>query len=152
MQRERRRNDRYRDGELVVDLSLDLNPSSPTYGDLLMQNNDFVLTSDANPAGTNPIQQDILTALRLGLGEWYLDITEGIDFFGQILVKNPDQSKIDAIIQNVIAGVPGVLSIMSYSFTPNLAARTFQISFSCMTTSGVVDYTGSINLLTGGSS
>lgn len=130
----------------MADISLDLRPQSSTYKDLLVVNNDLILTSDANPAGTNNVQQDILQRLSFFLGEWFLDNTIGLPWFQQILVKNPDISKIDALFVNTILGTPGVVNLASYSFTPNFAQRTLKIAFSAVTTSGTVNYSGSISV------
>lgn len=137
----------------MADLSLDLNPlhvAFPTYRDLLVVNNDLCLTSDANPAGTNPILQDILTRLRFGLGEWFLDNSQGIPYLQQVLVKNPDISKITAIFQNTIMGTPGVIQLTSFSMTVNTAKRFATVQFACVTTSGPVSYNGSVSPVTGG--
>jgi hypothetical protein len=128
----------------MVDLSLDLNPVSPTYKDLLVVAGDAVLTSDANPAGTNPIQQNILQRIAFCLGEWYLDNTQGLPWFQQMLVKNPRQAAFDAVIQNTILGTPGVTQLLSYSATPNFLNRTASISFRAMTTAGIVSYSGTV--------
>lgn len=141
----------------MVDLAIDYNPAhigSPAYKDLLVVNNDLSLTADAYPNGnaplaTNPILQNILQRLQFFLGEWFLDNTQGLPFFQQILVKNPDQSKVDAIFQNAILGTPGVTQLSSYSFEVNSAKRIFSVKFTCITTTGVVSYAGNVPV-TGG--
>lgn len=130
----------------MVDISLDLDPASPTYGDILFgATGDLVLTSDANPNGTDPVVQLILQTLFIFLGEWFMDLTIGIDYFGQILIVNPDQNAIDAIFINQILSVQGVDTLLAYSFTPNFLTRQLQIAFKVMKTNGVVvSYSGSI--------
>lgn len=137
----------------MVDLSLDLDPThqgQPTYRDLLVVNGDLALTADANPAGANPILQDILQRLRFFLGEWFLDNSQGIPFYQQILVKNPDISKVEAIFRNVILGAPGVQQLTGFSISLNSLTRVSNITFSCLTTSGPVSYSGTISPVTGG--
>lgn len=134
----------------MADLSLDLTKQSSTQNDLLVIDGDLVLTSDANPLGTNNVLQDILTRLRFMLGEWFMDTSQGLPWFQQILVKNPDLSKIDAIFQNTILGTPGVITLISYDFDPDLSARTLEVEFKAATNGGVVDYTGTISPVTGG--
>jgi hypothetical protein len=133
----------------MVDLSLDLNKGSGSYQDLLVINNDLVLTSDADPNGANPILQDILQALRAFLGEWYLDSTVGFPWFQQVLIKGAKQQDIDALVQNTILGRPGVQSLLTYSAVANSAKRSLTISFSANTTRGKVSYAGTI-VATGG--
>jgi hypothetical protein len=128
----------------MVDISLDLNPASQTYNDFLIINGDLALTSDAQQGGANPVLQDILQALRTFLNEWYLDNTIGVPWFQQILVKNPDQETIDGLIRATILDRPGVLQLTSYNSTLNLAARTLTVNFTAQTTSGVVDYSGTL--------
>lgn len=137
----------------MVDLSLDLNPlhvGNPTYRDLLVVNGDLALTSDANPLGTNPILQDILQRLKFFLGEWFLDTSQGIPYYQQILVKNPDQAKITAIFRNVILGTPGVLQLTAFTLGANFPSRLVTIQFTCLTTTGTVSYSGTLSPVTGG--
>lgn len=134
----------------MVDLSLDLDPASPTYRDLKIIDGDLVLTSDADPRGENPIKQDILQRLRFGQGEWFLDNTQGFPWFQQAFTKGADLGKIDALIQNTILGTPGVTSLQDYSSSVNSAARLFTITFQAVTTNGLVSYTGPISPTSGG--
>lgn len=129
----------------MVDLSLDLsNKQSSNFADLLVVNSDLVLTSDSDVNGTNPVLQDILQRIQYFLGEWFLDNTQGLPWFQQILVKNPNQSAIDAIFKNVILGTPGVLQLSSYNFSPNPGIRVLTVFFNAVTTSGTVNYNGTI--------
>lgn len=128
----------------MSDISLDLRKGSSTFNDYLIIDGDLALTSDAQEGGSNPVLQDILQAMRTFLNEWYLDNTLGIPYFQQILVKNPDQSKIDALFQNVILDRPGVVQLLSYKFTPSNALRSLDVEFKAQTTSGVVDYSGTL--------
>ena len=129
----------------MSDLLIDLNKSSVTYKDLVVQNNDLVINS-----GLTAIQQDIIQRLSFFAGEWFLDNTQGLPWYQQILVKNPDQSKVDAIFRNAILATPGVQSLSKYSFAPNFAARLLTVSFIAQTTQGTVNYTGAIPPINGG--
>lgn len=128
----------------MVDLSLDMNPSSSTYRDLLVVKGDLILTSDANPSGTNPVQQNILQRMSFFLAEWFLDNTKGLPWFQRIFVKGAKQSDIDALLSNVIMGTPGVQTLQSYSFKPNSAKRNCQVTFVAQTVSGKIDYSGTV--------
>jgi hypothetical protein len=143
----------------MVDIALDLAPADvglASYKDLLTINNDLALTSDGYPAGsipaaaTNPVLQDIIQRLRFFLGEWFLDNTQGVPYFQQILIKNPDQSKVDAIFSNIIMGTPGVQTLTSYSFAIDTTNRIFSVAFRCTSTSGPINYSGNIAPVTGG--
>lgn len=124
----------------MADISLDLDPASPTYLDLLVQDGDLVMNS-----GTTAIQQHILQRLRVFAGEWFLDNTIGIPFFQEFFVKNPDQSKVDAILQSVISQTPGVQALTRYNFSVDTASRQIKVSFSAQTTTGTVNYNGLVD-------
>lgn len=110
-----------------------------TFSDLVITDGDLVLVS-----GKQAILQNILQRLRVFLGEWFLDNTIGLPYFQQILVKNPDLGKTDAIFQNVILGTPGVEQLSTYSFQADTATRVLRLAFSVETTSGTVDYSGTV--------
>src|SRR5882672_11274251 len=124
----------------MADIMLDLNPISPTLNDLLIRDGDLVITPDTLSA----VRQHILQRLRIFLGEWFLNNQVGLPFFQQILIKNPDQSKIDALLRNQIQGTPGVEALNSYSFSPDFTLRVLTVSFSARCTGGTVDYEGLI--------
>jgi hypothetical protein len=121
----------------MADLSLDL-----ITDDLLIINNDLSFTSDIQPAGTNNVLQDILQRMRFFYGEWFLDNTEGVQYYEQILVKNPDISKIDVIFIELILSTRGIDSLDDYSFSPNFEKRKLGIKFKATSTNGPIDYSG----------
>lgn len=123
----------------MSDIALNLDPVSANFHDIVVQDGDLAIVT-----GRQAILQNIVQRLRIFLGEWFLDNTIGLPYFTEILVKNPDQSKIDALFLNQIMGTPGVLEVTSYSFTPNFATRGLTISFEATTTDGEVNYAGLI--------
>lgn len=126
----------------MSDISLDLDKASPTFNDYLLIDGDLALTSDVQQGGADPVQQDILQAMRTFLNEWYLDNTLGIPWFQQILIKNPDQSKIDAIFINTILSRRGVIQLLSYDFEEIRPDRILKDTFKVQRTTGKVDYSG----------
>jgi hypothetical protein len=121
----------------MSDIKMDLSNGSTDFGDILIENNDLVMVT-----GKEAIKQDIVQRLRTFLGEWFLDNTIGVPYYQQILVKNPNQSNIDAIFINVILSTPGVTQLSEYSFKPNYTIRQLEIDFIAQTTDGEVDYAG----------
>lgn len=126
----------------MSDISLNLNQASPNYYDYLLIDNDLALTSDAQTGGTDPVQQDILQAMRTFLNEWYLDNSLGMPWFQQILVKSPNQANVDALFRNLILSRLGVVQLLQYNFTPEFLTRRLLESFTAQRTSGIVDYSG----------
>jgi hypothetical protein len=121
----------------ITDLGLDLDPNSPTYKDLKLVNGDV-----ATVTGTQGILQNILQTLSIWLGEWFMDNTIGVDYFGTVFAKNPDQRRINALFINQILSVAGVQTLISYSFQADYLTRKLNISFSAQTTQGIVNYSG----------
>ena len=93
-----------------------------TYGLQLIENEDF-------------ITQKLRIALRLFYGEWFLDITQGVTYYEDILVKNPDGARIEAVLKSTILGVIGVNELLSFDMTLS-ADRTLTVTFSVNTDVG----------------
>jgi hypothetical protein len=112
----------------VLDLLLD-----PDTGDL-------VVTDDLQFArGKTGIAQRVKLSLQLVLGEWFLDQSKGVDWFGQILVKNPNVLAIRQIIAQTILGVPGVSALNSLDIAYNNQTRIGSITFSVDTDFGLLE-------------
>lgn len=123
----------------MADIALDTDPDSPTFNDVQVVNGDLLLVD-----GKEAIKQHVIQRLRIFLGEWFLDNTIGLPFFDQILVKNPDKSKIDALILNCILGTPGIQQVNTYEAISDFTVRSLQITFEAQTISGTVNYQGLI--------
>jgi hypothetical protein len=130
----------------MSDLALITTKGDPNYGDIQFLNGDLVLLDSADPIqGPQEILQNVMINLRIFLGEWFMDNTLGVPWFQQILVKNPDQGAIDAIIIKTITDTPGIIQLISYSSTIDTASRGMTIQFKAQTTSGTVNYNGLVN-------
>jgi len=71
------------------------------------------------------VAQSIETRLKLIKGEWFLDITQGTDWGGQILGRTTS-AQYDGEIQRVILETNGVLDIESYA--SNLQDRQLSVT------------------------
>jgi hypothetical protein len=125
----------------AVSSNLTLAQFSSAPGDLLLTS---TVDLEVPAPGPGAILQDIIQRISTFYGEWFMDTSAGIDWFGQILVKNPDQKSIDAMLIATILGTPGVLTLDAYSFAPDFSRRSLGIIFSCTVSGGVVDYRGTI--------
>ena len=127
----------------MVDISIDYDPKSSTYQDVLFKNNDLVLTADANAAdGTDPVLQSVIQNIKFIAAEWFLDNTQGVPWFQEIFVKNPDQDKVDSLLLAAIANTPGIVAVTYYKFTVNKAARGINVAFRAQKTTGIISYAG----------
>ena len=66
----------------------------------------------------------------------------GVDYFGQILVKNPDAGISEAILKSTIVNTPGVTALLSFKLTQNYSNRILNLQFSAATTHGTISYEG----------
>lgn len=122
----------------MTDLALDMDINSAHYGDLLLTDGDLSLTTTSQ----QELRQTIKTTLSTYLGEWFMGTTVGIDYFGQILVKNPDMGAVNAMILGAILDIPGIVQVTSYRFVPDYRTRKLSITFTARTTTGIITYAG----------
>jgi len=73
------------------------------------------------------VGQAVLTRLRLLLGEWFLDVTEGTPYHPDILGEHT-QPTYDLAIRNRISTTDGVTSIVSYSSNLDTTTRALKVN------------------------
>jgi len=64
--------------------------------------------------GVEALAQRLRCRYKFFLGEWFLDTRQGIPYFRDILVKNPDQSLVQSIFRKATLTTPGVLAIRRF--------------------------------------
>ena len=101
-----------------MDIKLDAN------SDIDVSSGSMVLLS-----GKEAIRQHLLIRLRFFLRDWFLDQAEGIPYFEDILIKNPQTNVIRAIFEKVILGTPGVSAITSLNMDLDIPTRVLSLSF-----------------------
>lgn len=100
---------------------------------------DFKLTEDGEwyvnggafetVAGQEAVTQGARVRLRMFLGECYLDESVGVDYLGSILVKNPDELLIRAVLAERLASVPDVTGVFGAELVREEGTRDASISF-----------------------
>jgi hypothetical protein len=78
--------------------------------------------------GAAAIAQRLRTRLRFFKGEWFLDKRQGMPYYEQVLVKNPDLTLVRSLFRRAILETPGVLAISRMNTSFNHKIRTFTIS------------------------
>lgn len=73
--------------------------------------------------------QRIAITLLMFAGEWFLDLTAGVNYYRDVLVKNPDLSAVRALFRAKVADDPYVVDVPRMDLTFDTAARTISISF-----------------------
>jgi hypothetical protein len=104
-------------------------------GDLDTLNGDIAWVT-----GADAVAQHCLIRLRTFLGEYWLNQNIGIDYFGKVLVKNPNLVVVQSIFKKTILGTPGVIAILSFSMSLDKTLRTLTVTFRANSTEGPFDF------------
>jgi len=90
-------------------------------------------------AGTERVAHNLRIRLWMFISEWFLDTSYGLDYFGELSVKNPSLTKVEATIKREILKVQDVKEITSFALSLNNATRKMSIEFQVNTTFGPTD-------------
>jgi hypothetical protein len=82
------------------------------------------------------VAQAVTTRLRLNVGDWFLDTTDGMDWKGKVL-GNRTVSTRDITLRARALLTPGVNSILNYNSSFDANSRAYAASFSLDTIYGV---------------
>lgn len=113
----------------IYDLALD-----PTTHDLVFDAGGNLTLVDM----ADLIAQRIRVRLRTQLGEYDFDTSMGVDWRGQVFVKNPDMLLIRSIIVEQILAVPGTREIISLDLTQGNTTRQLTVDFRALAQSGAI--------------
>lgn len=97
-------------------------------GEWAVENGDFAVV-----AGADAVPQGIRCRLGMFLGECYLDEGAGVDYLGSILVKNPDDLVVRALLEEAIANTPDVTSVLGAQLDIDPLTREAAISYTAGT-------------------
>lgn len=118
----------------IRDILLDRN------GNRVVQGGDYLLAD-----GAQAVEQGIQCRVGLVKGEYWLDESRGVDYFGVVLVRNPVPAIVQGVIGSAIAETPDVTRVGAVSYTPpDPATRRAAVSYNATTTAGPI--TGSVGV------
>ena len=124
-----------------MDLLLDSNPVSPSYGDLTFKNGP--LTPDfTTQSRTDVVAQRLWIRLRTFREEWFLDEGYGVPYWS-ILGKKISKAQVDLIFQREILAEAGVVEITA--FESSIKNRQYSMSFRVRVSTGDETDTITIN-------
>jgi len=116
-----------------VDLLLELDPLSPSYGDLTWKNGP--LTPDyTTQSRVDIVAQRLRIRLLTFREEWFLDTGYGIPYFQRILGHKIKKSAVDLIFQREILLENGVKELTFFEST--FENRKYSLSFRVKVTTG----------------
>jgi hypothetical protein len=94
--------------------------------------------------GLERTEQFLRQRLSFFLAEWFLDESEGIDYFDRVLVKNPRVEELDAIFKSTILDTPGVLELLEFDLELDGSSRAAFLSFRARSTEGEIAFSEEI--------
>lgn len=109
---------------------------------------DLILDTNFNLKWTSNlaefVSQKIENVLSFVLNEWWLNIELGLDYYGTILIKNPDINYINSLFaREIINRIPEITSIKYLNVIIDTQNRSYSARFSVTASEVVV--TGAIN-------
>jgi len=107
--------------DLILDV--DLHDLALSSGDLFM---------DADVAQAVKIRM-----LFIG-GEWFLNRNQGVPYFEQVFVKNPNLGHVAAIFRKTILDTPGVRGLTSFEFAFDGTSRVLTLTWAADTDEGEI--------------
>jgi len=84
------------------------------------------------------VAQQIKMNLLSFLGEWFLDVTYGVPYLEEILVKNPRMASVETILRSHIQSVPDVIRIDHLGLNWDRQNRYLFVEFACTTNLGPI--------------
>ena len=125
----------------VRDFFLDAN------GRLAVVAGDFALVGGATDAEhIDAVKQGIRIRVLLFLGEYYLDESEGVDYLGQILIRNANPLVVRELLRQAIASTPDVTEVVGAELLVDAATREASISYEVLTAYSAAAVSGSVEV------
>lgn len=103
----------------MIDIAL-----NPITNDLVLEEFDFDLVDEVSQ-----IAQNLSIRLRFFLGEWYLDITQGLPYYEVFFIKAPNQIQVESVLKSEIVNTRGILELTSFTTNFNQRNRIFSVKF-----------------------
>ncbi len=100
-------------------------------GDLELRNGSFVFTE-----GSDFVRQKLASRFQFFKGEWFLDQRQGIPYFRDVFLKDPNLDLIRSLFQKVIVETPGIASASNLQLLYDPGARRLSFSFSAKLKNG----------------
>ena len=108
-------------------------------------NGDFTISTGADFYIDSPeaVVQAVKTRLALFLGDWFLDLDDGVPWRTEVLGKYT-QSTYDVVVKQRILATPGIRSILSYSSNMDGESRSLSYDILIDTIYGTVTIQGTL--------
>lgn len=90
--------------------------------------------------GIDAILQNSRIRFRFFKGEWFLNTTEGIPYFENILIKNPNSITMQSIFRQVILTTEGIASLSRFNLDTSKVSseRKARLSYTAVSDTGEI--------------
>ena len=105
--------------------------SSQILGDVLLSGVALSLVT-----AENAIRQKLVQRCQMFLGEWFLDLSEGVPYYRDIFIKSPSLSVIRSIFRRVLESTPGVDRVKDITLENDTARRSLAVGWEVTTDTG----------------
>jgi hypothetical protein len=86
--------------------------------------------------GVHQVRQRLSSRLKFFLGEWFLDLRQGVPYLRDVFRKNPSAPVIRSLLRRVIIGTPGVISLHRFDLTIDPKTRRAGFNFEAIANGG----------------
>ena len=100
---------------------------------LLDPGGDLAVSATGDISLTESVRQAIIIRIRWFLGEWRLGPLLGLDYWGTVLVKNPNLVKVRQAIRDEILSVEEVTGVNRVDLKADAAKRQLIVSYEAVT-------------------
>jgi len=111
---------------------------------LLDADGDISTSGQQFATGREEIAQTVQTRLRLFLGEYFRDVTDGTPWWESILGKEGTLSSKEAIIKSRIVRTEGIEQLIEFSTDFDINTRAYSVSAGILTPYGTTYFTVSV--------
>jgi hypothetical protein len=88
--------------------------------------------------GPDAIRQKLAARFKFFLGEWFLDVRQGVPYYRDVFTKIPNLDVIRSLFRKIILDCPGVLSLSSFLVNYDETGRELTFTFAAKVTGGEV--------------
>jgi len=79
--------------------------------------------------GAEYARQRIDVTLEFFLGEWFLDTRQGLTYFRDVLLKDPNSETVRSVFRRGITNTPGIVSVPNLDYSVDTRTRECTIEF-----------------------
>jgi hypothetical protein len=87
------------------------------------------------------IRQKLSVRFRFFLGEWFLNQLEGVPYYRDVFVHDPDLDVITSLFKRIVTTCPGVTGIKTFRMFYDEPNRTASFAFQALVDGGVITVT-----------